>query len=521
MSPLRWRSGLAVVAALGLLGARGHFMHTAVACPFCNATQQTLAQEIEAADAVALVALVKAAAPTGDDSAGPGDPATGLSTFKVLEVLKGAGHLAGKKTIEALHFGDAKPGELFVVMGQALPNLQWSTPIPLTRESADYVRNLQSLPSKGGDRLAFFQDFLRSDDSLLSQDAYDEFARAPYGDLRELKPRMHHDELVKWIADETVSPSHRRLYLTMLSVCGQPGDLPLLEELMQATERRKKAGLDAMIACYLTLKGPSGMPLIEDLFLKNKEAEYADTYAAVMALRFHGQESDVIPKTRLIEALRHMLDRPELADLVIADLARWQDWGSMDRMIGLFKNADDKSSWVRVPVINYLQAAANQSEEHKQGALAAIDQLEKIDPAAVKQAKAYAAFGVLAQPKPKEKELAEQFSQDAQSSEDDGGSRPDSEQEPAPALSDKESQPAPKPSAGAAAPPQPPRSESSAGISTQSAAPIAAAPKTVEEGEPTAAQPRSTLRIVVLLAIGGLVLVGLRIAARATARPTA
>ena len=49
-------------------------------------------------------------------------------------------------------------------------------------------------------------------------------------------------------------------------------------------------------------------------------------------------------------------DRPELADLVIPDLSRWEDWTVMDRLVELFEKADDESNWVRVPVINFLRA---------------------------------------------------------------------------------------------------------------------------------------------------------------------
>src|SRR5690606_14284560 len=104
--------------------------------------------------------------------------------------------------------------------------------------------------------------------------------------------------------------------------------------------------------------GPEGMALVEDLFLKKKDAEYSDTYAAIMALRVMGQESEVVPRPRLLEGLRYMLDRPDLADLVIPDLARWEDWSVMDRMIKLFKDANPGSNFVRVPVVNYLEAAA-------------------------------------------------------------------------------------------------------------------------------------------------------------------
>jgi hypothetical protein len=163
---------------------------------------------------------------------------------------------------------------------------------------------------------------------------------------------MDHDQLVTWVSDENIPASRRRLYLTLLGICGTQDDLPMLETLLKSGERRKKAGLDALIGCYLTLRGAEGMPLIEDLFIKNKKSEYADTYAAIMALRFHGTESDVIPRKRILEAMRYMLERPQLADLVIPDLARWEDWSQVDRLVKLFKDADEQTSWVRVPVVN-------------------------------------------------------------------------------------------------------------------------------------------------------------------------
>ena len=166
-----------------------------------------------------------------------------------------------------------------------------------------------------------------------------------------------------------------------------------------------KAGLDAMIACYLTLKGESGVTLVEELFLKNKKSEYADTYAAIMALRFHGTEADIVPKKRLLQALHYMLERPQLADLVIPDLARWEDWSQMDRLVKLFKDADDKTSWVRVPVINYLRACPLPVAKER------IKELEKVDPAAVKRANTFFPFGPGAKPGKTEATTPEKSSQ--------------------------------------------------------------------------------------------------------------
>jgi hypothetical protein len=231
--------------------------------------------------------------------------------------------------------------------------------------------------------LAFFQNYFENADSLLAADAYDEFAKAPYTDLVALKERMPRENLIKWITDKNVSTSRRRLYLCMLSVCGKPDDVAMLEKLIRSEDRQTRTALDAMIGSYLTLKGADGMPLVEDLFLKNADAEYTDTYSAIMALRFIGTETTASPRQRLMEGLRHMLSRPRLADLVISDLTRWQDWSAMPRLVELFKTADDQSAWVRVPVINYLRACPlPEAKTH-------LDELAKIDPDAVKRASYY------------------------------------------------------------------------------------------------------------------------------------
>jgi hypothetical protein len=126
--------------------------------------------------------------------------------------------------------------------------------------------------------------------------------------------------------------------------------------------------------------------LIEELFLGNREAEYADTYAAIMAIRFHGTEAEIIERERLLVGLRMVLERPDLADLVIPDLARWEDWSVMDRLVQLFKDADDDSNWVRVPVVNYLRACPLQEAQQK------MDELAKIDPDAIKRASTFFPF---------------------------------------------------------------------------------------------------------------------------------
>ncbi len=253
--------------------------------------------------------------------------------------------------------------------------------------AVEYLRQLDSLPEKGPERLAFFQDYLQDPEQVLSRDAYDEFAKAPYSEVKGLRDKMNHAQLLAWIKHPDTPLNRKRLYLVMLSVCGGPDDLPMLEQMLRTEDRKTRGGLDAMLGCYLMLAGADGMTLVEDLFLKNSKAEYADTYAAIMALRFLGTETEAVPRPRILQGFHCLLVRPELADLIVPDLARWEDWSQVERLVKLFKEADKKSNELRVAIINYLRTCP-QPEAKKHGA-----ELAKIDPDAAKRAETFFPFG--------------------------------------------------------------------------------------------------------------------------------
>jgi hypothetical protein len=374
---------LAFVAALLAVA------ENAICCPFCSSQSQTFTEEIDSMDVAAIVRLIAPPAPV--DKANPADVVS-KAKFEVIEPLKGAAFAPAKSKLEALYYGNAEVGKTFLIMAvnegkDDKAQLVWSTPISVSPRSREYLTQLFKLPKSGAERLEFFQAYLEDKEEILARDAFDEFAKAPYDQVRELKSKMKHDQLLKWIKDTEIPASRRRLYLTMLGVCGTQDDLPMLAEMLKSDERKYKSGLDALIACYLTLKGPDGMPLIEDLFLKNPKSEYPDTYAAIMALRFHGSESEIIPQKRLVLALRCILERPAIADLVIPDLARWEDWDSLDKLVELFRNADEKSIFVRPPVVMFVRACPLPEAKEK------LKELEKIDPAAVKRANTFFPFG--------------------------------------------------------------------------------------------------------------------------------
>ncbi len=357
-------------------------MTTTAACPFCSAIALTFSEQMNSNDIAVVATLLEV--PPFDNDINADFP---KATFEIAQVLKGKKFVEAKMKFKTQLVGTYPVGQQFLVMGVDPPNVSWTTPMKASERVFKYLNDIQTLPESGPQRLKFFQDYFEDKESVLAFDAYDEFARAPYKDLLAMKDQMNRENLLGWIKDIETSISRRRLYFTMLGICGKAEDAVLLEEFIKSGNRKKQAGLDALIACYLTLKGEAGVDLIETTFLSDHKADYVDTLAAVSALRFHGTEIDIVPKERIVKAIRQLLDRPKYADMIIADLARWEDWSVMERLVKMFKEADDETNWLRVPVITYLRACP------KQEAAGYIEELRKIDPEAVQRADFFLGVG--------------------------------------------------------------------------------------------------------------------------------
>ena len=213
------------------------------------------------------------------------DEATGQVKLKVVSVLKGDTLVKPDEIITAVYYGEVEAGRRFMLSGADPNAIQWSC-LPINEASEKYLLEISKLEDEPLTRLKFYQDYLQHPDGMLNRDAYDEFAIAPYTGVQQLKPFMNHDQLVAWIREPELPADRKRLYMTMLGVCGDEKDVPLLDAMLRSTQQSSRGGLDALIACYLVLAGEKGLATIDEIFLKNPKAPYAETYAAIMAIRF-------------------------------------------------------------------------------------------------------------------------------------------------------------------------------------------------------------------------------------------
>ena len=275
---------------------------TVQACPFCEAPSLTLSEQLAQADAAVLVQWVEGTKPT--------DKLAGSTVYEVKQIVrnhKDTVKVGDRVTLR--RYRSSKVGDLFMLMGSKGVSIDWGSPLEVTETGFNYISQAPSPEVPTTKRLEYFVRFLEYPDQMIGTDAYGEFANAPYKDITAL-------------------------------------------------------GVDGLMSGYLLLTGEKGLDLIDKTKLSNRDVPFSETYAAMQALRFMWRYAEGrIEKERLRQSMRILLDRPELTDLVIADLARWKDWSVQDRLMSIYGEDPYNIPSIKRAVVRYLRSAQKTSRK--------------------------------------------------------------------------------------------------------------------------------------------------------------
>ena len=382
-----------LIAGLSLLALATIALPPAVApaCPFCSAPSLTLGEQITQADAVVLAKWI------GGDK--PTEKTAGRTRLTIVEVLKTNDPTVSKDdVVELPRYRAAKEGDLFALMGTKTTTFDWGSPLEVDQAAWNYIAGAPGPKEPTPRRLAYYMKYLEFPNSLVATDAYGEFANAPYQDITALADQMPRERIRKWVTSSETNVTRLGLYGLMLGLCGTDEDASLMEDRILDKTEDFRLGIDGVMAGYLLLTKEKGLSVLDSAKLRNLDVPFSETYAAMQALRFMWTYGDgAISKERLRQSMQILLDRPELADLVIADLARWKDWSVQERLVKLYGDGEYDIPSIRRAIVRYLLVCAKdvpkgenaEIPESAKNARAHLDALRKQDPKTVKEAERF------------------------------------------------------------------------------------------------------------------------------------
>jgi len=322
----------------------------AFACPFCTAGGTTLVSEVAQADFILYGTLSNA-------QRDPNDPTSfnkGTTDLTIEMVIKSHDIIKDKKKITIPKYLQQEPGKEYkwliyfnVVNGQIDPyrgeQFAADSKLPEYLKGAIDIRQKDSAT-----RLHYFFNYLESPDLTISSDAYGEFAMADYKEIREVAPKLPAELIVKWLKDPNTRGSRFALYGLILGHCGKPSDAKAIRELLDDKERALSSGLDGVVTGYIMLNPKEGWQYLIGL-IKDQTKDFPVKYAALKTVRFFWEfRSDLIPNSQVLEAMKPLLDNPDIADMPIEDLRKWKVW----EFTPVVLSYANKESHNTTPIIN-------------------------------------------------------------------------------------------------------------------------------------------------------------------------
>jgi len=337
-----------IALTLLAIGVAGFAAMPAAACPFCSAPSLTLSEQLAQSDAAVLVQWVEGTAAT--------EKSAGTTVYEIRQIVRNdQGKLKNGERVTLPRYRAGKVGDLFLLLGTRGTVIEWSSPLEVTEASFQYMAQAPSPESPAAKRLEYFVKFLEFPDPLVANDAYGEFANAPYEDITKLGKQLPREKLRGWVMNPETPQTRLGLYGLLIGLCGNEEDAQVVQKKIQESTDDFRLGIDGLMSGYLLLTGPKGLDVIDESKLKNRDIPFSETYAAMQALRFMWRYGDSrIEKERLRQSMRILLERPELADLVIADLARWQDWSVQDRLMDLYGQGEFNIPSIKRAVVRYM-----------------------------------------------------------------------------------------------------------------------------------------------------------------------
>ncbi|MBD3673733.1 MAG: hypothetical protein HUJ26_09440 [Planctomycetaceae bacterium] len=321
--------------------------------------------------------------------------------YQIALVGKDAtGTFSPKEKIVLNNYREADPGDLYFLNGlqNKEETIDWEAPVEITETGYHYVMQAPSPERPRHERLPYFVKFLEFPDTFIANDAYNEFAFAPFDDVVTLIDILPRQKIRKWIDDAETPQSRIGLYGIMLGLCGKPEDADLLGEKFFEKADQYVFGMEGIVTGYLFLTRADGLHKIEQKILDTQDKSVDFLYPLMRAFRIvwtYG--GDRVPKSALIRTMRRFLEHDRLDELVIPDLARWQDWEPVDLLIQKYDaNPGKKHESLKRAIIIYM-LECSQQDFNDNGSLppsavkaeAFLDRVKQEDPVLLKKVRRF------------------------------------------------------------------------------------------------------------------------------------
>jgi hypothetical protein len=291
--------------------------------------------------------------------------ATGGTTELHIEVvLKSDPFLGNRAVVELPRYVpcDPKNPTKFVVFCDIFNGrLDPYRGIPIqSAEFLDYLKGAIALDARDQTQsLLYFFNYLDHNDSTIADDAFLEFAKANDREIGQLAGRLDARKLRAWVQNRQTPPPRLNLYGFLLGACGDVSDAGLLRSLIVNADENTQAALSGLLSGYICLRPREGWELALKL-LEDAHQPFSRRLAVLGTMRFYHGWQPAQSREAILRCLAAVVAQPDMADLAVEDLRRWQLWDLTREALAQFGKKSHSAPIMRRAIVRYALCCPDQ-----------------------------------------------------------------------------------------------------------------------------------------------------------------
>jgi hypothetical protein len=318
--------------------------------------------------------------------------AGGTTDLHIERVLKSDPFLGDKKVIELPRYvpiTDPKNPPKFLIFCDVFKGkLDPYRGVSLKSTIAlDYLKGATALDGKDRIKgLLYFFDYLDHTDSVVSQDAFAEFAKATDQEIGQVAGKLSADKLRAWLQNPQTPVERLNLYGFLLGGCGGAKDADLLRSFVEKPSERTKSALSGLLSGYIRLRPREGWELALAL-LRDSQRPLAERFAVLGTVRFYHAWKPEEASKEVLRCLSVLLEQGDMADMAVEDLRRWQMWDLTEDVLAQYGKKSHAAPLVRRALVRYALSCPRieatrfiaELRKHDPGLVADVEELMRLD----------------------------------------------------------------------------------------------------------------------------------------------
>ena len=320
-----------------------------VACTYCDPGSLKILTLRQEARSAKLVAVVRPSNPrlVGEQ---------GMTDLVVEQLLKNDSKQADPKSIllnRWIPVDNRKPAKLLVFV-DVTPQFDPYRGVPL--KGADMGAYLK-LALKLDDRdrnasLKFYFQYLDHTDPDVAADAFLEFAKASDAEIADVARQLDPAKIRQLLTNPKTPADRVGLYGYLLGATGGATDVTLLEKMIRETDPANASSLSGLLGGQVALNSKTGWAATIGVIAED-QSPYQHKLAALGTLRFYQVSQPKAYRAAILEGMRAVVRRGDMADMAIEDLRRWGWWDLSDDIIACHGKATHSAPLVKNAIIRY------------------------------------------------------------------------------------------------------------------------------------------------------------------------